>query len=172
MVFKLKQTGAQPELKEAPKINPNMGQRAAGEEPMLPKMPDPIGASLKLRKAQPGEQITAVVPSDKKVIQDNVFKLSLKGSLPVLQEAPKSDPSLGQRTEGLPDPNIPKKPCAIEVSLALRKKEGTVITAVVKNPENKIEEVGPVFELKLVGDPPKLKEVVELDPSLGKRIFD
>lgn len=57
---------------------------------------DPIDKSIQLRKSQPGEHVAAVVKNTgAKVAEDKPFKLSLKGALPKLKDAPKSDPKLG-----------------------------------------------------------------------------
>ena len=61
---------------------------------------DPINKSLTLRKSEPGEQVTAVVPIKDRIVNEPVFKLILKGDLPKLREIPLVNPALGQRKDG------------------------------------------------------------------------
>lgn len=70
-----------------------------------------------------------------------VFKLRQVGDQPELIESPLKDPSLGQRIGGEEESNIPKQPCPIQISLEVRKKEGSTLTAVVRNAGNNADEV-------------------------------
>ena len=91
--------------------------------------------------------MTAVVPNkDKAIDSDAIFKLTLKGGQPELAGGPKSDPSLGKRVGGAEEANIPKQPCPIQISIEVRKKDGT-ITSVVRGAEN-LGEVVEVFKLR------------------------
>lgn len=78
-----------------------------------------------MRKSQPGESITNTYKGPgAKPEELKLFKLSLKGGQPKINDAPKVDPTLGERTDGGGVQQvIPKEPCIIEVILALRKKQ-------------------------------------------------
>lgn len=159
--FKLSLKGAQPKISDAPKSIQRLGTRIGNENEVraMPNAPDPIGVSLDLRKKQPGEQITAVVPNKNKAVKDNVFKLVLKGGGPELKAAPKSNPNLGTRKGG-PDTDqvIPKQPCPIELSIDFRKRNGSgSITDVIRGTDKKAAP-DVVFKLSLKGAGPKLVE--------------
>ena len=112
-------------------VDPNKPETSAVDE--KPKL-DPIGNSIKQRLA--AGTLTSTVSEAKSNEKVEIFKLSLKGDLPVLAEI-KYDPAMFDPNKPVTSQSTVKsKPCEIDLSLKSRLDAGT-ITSQVPDPSKK-----------------------------------
>ena len=156
IVFKLKIKGGQPKIGEARKdpaaAMANAAAEKEAEQAKLVKTPCIIDVSLGER-LKAGAYTSTTQGSSKDKSQEVVFKLKLKGDMPVLAEA-KSDPSMiAKNSDGAPvapEKKTKSKPCEIDASLQERIVEGS-ITSTVRN-GGASSNTDEVFSLKQTGE--------------------
>ena len=117
-----------------------------------------------------GSLTNVVVDKTKKPVEEEVFKLKVKGGQPKLAEARK-DPNealaIAAAEKEADQLKVMKTPCIIDLSIGERLKAGSHTSTTV----SKEKDTTVVFKLRSKGDMPELAEVKQ-DPSMMAKADD